>query len=419
MEITQQQINGIKNRYNIVGNSDGLNEAIRRALIASSVDISVLIIGESGTGKEVIPRIIHDHSASRKGRTYLPVNCGAIPQGTLDSELFGNAKGAYTDSKTERVGYFESADGGTIFLDEVAEMPLDVQAKLLRVLETGEFIRMGESKVRRTNIRVVAATNKDLRREVAQGRFREDLYYRLSTVQINVPPLRERGQDIWTLCYMFMHDFREKYRTQEVKWTADARQAMLDYRWPGNVRQLRNVTEQISLYESGNTINATLLKREYLPAEQETALTVPAGTGANFDYNLEREQLFQMLLAMRAELNELKQRMGSQDSGQSNVNTHPDELQRSSRTIELVRDASGRAAPSTAFPMGMRHPDEPAIVDAEDAYGEPPVKTLDQTERETIEAALRRNGGKRKRTAHDLQISERTLYRKIKQYNLE
>jgi DNA-binding NtrC family response regulator len=415
-KITDNDIRAVKLRFGIVGESPALIAAIRRAMLVAPIDLSVLIIGESGSGKESFPKIIHE-SSPRKHKKYIAVNCGAIPEGTIDSELFGHVKGSFTGAIADHKGYFEEADGGVIFLDEVAEMPLSTQARLLRVLENGEYLRVGDSTVRKTNIRVVAATNKDMMQAVKDGKFREDLYYRLSTVQINVPPLRERGDDIVLLARLFLRNFINENRTSEVTLTDDAQRLLKAYHWPGNVRQLKSVIEQVALFESGNTVDAATL-RQYMPANRDTALTVQSQP--SFDYNAEREQLFTLILSMRAEIEAIKKRMDGVGPT-SHVSSTVHELKRESNPLlELGNNTSdmNMASPYRNMqqqPQDLGRVDEVAAMDVE---GET-VKTLDETERETIETALRRNNGRRKLTAQELNISERTLYRKIKQYNLE
>ncbi len=412
--INDTNIRAIKQRFGIVGESPALIAAIRRAMLVAPIDLSVLIIGESGSGKESFPKIIHE-SSPRKHKKYIAVNCGAIPEGTIDSELFGHVKGSFTGAIADHKGYFEEADGGVIFLDEVAEMPMSTQARLLRVLENGEYLRVGDSTVRKTNIRVVAATNKDMLQAVKDGKFREDLYYRLSTVQINVPPLRDRGDDIVLLSRLFMRNFINDNRTGEVTLTEDAQRMLKSYHWPGNVRQLKSVIEQVALFESGNTVDSVTLS-QYMPSNRETALTVQSQP--NFDYNAEREQLFTLILSMRAEIEALKKRMdGVGPTSHVSANVH--ELKRDTNPLlEIANDREGgMASPYRNMqhqPQDLGRVDEVAL----DVEGET-VKTLDETERETIESALRRNNGRRKLTAQELNISERTLYRKIKQYNLE
>ena len=415
--INESTIRATKQRFGIVGESHALIAAIRRAMLVAPIDLSVLIIGESGSGKEHFPKIIHENSP-RKHKKYIAVNCGAIPEGTIDSELFGHVKGSFTGAIADHKGYFEEADGGVIFLDEVAEMPMSTQARLLRVLENGEYLRVGDSTVRKTNIRVVAATNKDMLQAVKDGKFREDLYYRLSTVQINVPPLRDRGDDIVLLARLFLRNFITANRTSEVTLTDDAQRLLKAYHWPGNVRQLKSVIEQVALFESGNTVDAATL-RQYMPDNRSKALTVQSQP--TFDYNVEREQLFTLILSMRAEIDALKKRIDSVGAT-SHVSSTVQELKRDSNPLLSLRSNAGAEMNMTSPYRDMQqetqdlgHVDEIQPMDVE---GET-VKTLDETERETIENALRRNNGRRKLTAQELNISERTLYRKIKQYNLE
>ena len=413
---TDNDIRALKLRFGIVGESPALIAAIRRAMLVAPIDLSVLIIGESGSGKESFPKIIHE-SSPRKHKKYIAVNCGAIPEGTIDSELFGHVKGSFTGAIADHKGYFEEADGGVIFLDEVAEMPMSTQARLLRVLENGEYLRVGDSTVRKTNIRIVAATNKDMLQAVKDGKFREDLYYRLSTVQINVPPLRERGDDIVLLARLFLRNFISQNRTAEVTLTDDAQRLLKAYHWPGNVRQLKSVIEQVALFESGNSVDAATL-RQYMPSTRETALTVQSQP--NFDYNAEREQLFTLILSMRAEIESIKKRLDSAGTT-SHVSSSVHELKRETNPLLDMGNAGGEMNMASPYrnmqqeAQDLGHVDEVAAMDVE---GET-VKTLDETERETIENALRRNNGRRKLTAQELNISERTLYRKIKQYNLE
>ena len=414
-KITDNDIRAVKLRFGIVGESPALIAAIRRAMLVAPIDLSVLIIGESGSGKESFPKIIHE-SSPRKHKKYIAVNCGAIPEGTIDSELFGHVKGSFTGAIADHKGYFEEADGGVIFLDEVAEMPMSTQARLLRVLENGEYLRVGDSTVRKTNIRIVAATNKDMLQAVKDGKFREDLYYRLSTVQINVPPLRDRGDDVILLARLFLRNFITQNRTAEVTLADDAQQMLKAFHWPGNVRQLKSVIEQVALFESGNSVDAATL-RQYMPSTRETALTVQSQP--NFDYNAEREQLFTLILSMRAEIESIKQRLEGVGPT-SHVSSTVHELKRETNPLLDMGNAGGEMNMSSPYrnlqhqPQDLGHVDEVAL----DVEGET-VKTLDETERETIETALRRNNGRRKLTAQELNISERTLYRKIKQYNLE
>lgn len=395
MKVDVQQI---KQRFGIIGNSPGLNRAIDVALQVAPTDLSVLITGESGVGKETFPQIIHQNSPRKHGQ-YIAVNCGAIPEGTIDSELFGHEKGSFTGALADRKGYFEVADGGTIFLDEVGELPTPTQARLLRVLETGEFIKVGSSKVQKTNVRIVAATNVNLAQAVADGKFREDLYYRLNTVPIQVPPLRERPDDIVLLFRKFAGDCAEKYRMPPVRLDEEARQLLVSYRWPGNVRELKNITERISVIEENRDITADIL-RLYLPnlnVEKYPVLVKQQETDQKF-FNSEREILYQVLFDMKKDVNDLK---------------------------KLVHDIMGGkmqmpVADDAAFTHPI-HTVQPApIQEAEaEAVEEEETLSLEEVEKDMIRKALEKHNGRRKNAAADLKISERTLYRKIKEYNLE
>jgi len=397
----------VKQQLGIIGNAPGLIEAVSRAIRVAPIDLSVLVTGESGTGKEFFPQIIHRFS-SRKHSKYIAVNCGAIPEGTIDSELFGHEKGAFTGAIASRKGYFEEADGGTIFLDEVAELPLTTQARLLRVLESGEFIRVGSSEVHRTNIRVVAATNVDMLKAVADGRFREDLYYRLSTVQIAVPPLRRRDSDILLLARKFAADFASRYRMPQVEFSDDARMAMEHFMWPGNVRQLKNVVEQMALFEAGKKVDRDTVV-SYLP-EVTSVLTPVKGADTGGAYAREREMLFNMIFRMQQEIDRLKAVVENRDGNTTEAHGHRDHL--------FVGDGGVGSDDMSRALVRIAQPNPNIIIEAAggDSDGS---RTLMDTERETIIRALRRNGGRRKATAQELNISERTLYRKIKEYGLE
>jgi len=411
--ITSTGLQAVKQRLGIVGSSPALLDAIDRALRVAPIDLSVLIIGESGTGKEFFPKIIHSAGA-RKHARYIAVNCGAIPEGTIDSELFGHEKGAFTGAISSRKGYFEEADGGTIFLDEVAELPLTTQARLLRVLESGEFLKVGSSTVQRTNIRVVAATNVDMAKAVAEGRFRQDLYYRLSTVQINVPPLRDRGSDITLLARKFAADFSERYSTPEISLSDDARTLLASYRWPGNVRQLKNVVEQLSLFEAGDEITRERLQR-YLPAA--TFAPVVAAAAAPNDpsersYAREREVLFNMIFRLREEVDSLRAELSEKKTAAPAM---------AAVTSAAMVPATQPQPPISHHRALINLPEETAATEVETLQEIviPAIKTLEDTEKETIRESLERNGGRRKAAAAELRISERTLYRKIKEYGLE
>lgn len=393
MKIDLQQI---KQRFGIIGNSVGLNRAIDVALQVAPTDLSVLITGESGVGKEVFPQIIHQNSARKHG-SYIAVNCGAIPEGTIDSELFGHEKGSFTGALADRKGYFEVADGGTIFLDEAGELPLPTQARLLRVLETGEFIKVGSSKVQKTNVRIVAATNVNLVQAVADGKFREDLYYRLNTVPIQIPPLRERSEDIILLFRKFAADCAEKYRMPAVRLDDDARQLLLSYRWPGNIRELKNVTERISVIEEKREISADIL-RLYLPNVNVAKYPVLVKQeNEQRSFNNEREILYQILFDMRKDVNDLKKLVHDIIGG----------------TVPVSVDKN-ETYPSTIHPVTTI---QPPVQEAETVKEE--SMSLEDVEKDMIRRALERHNGKRKNAAADLKISERTLYRKIKEYNLE
>ncbi len=429
MEITSQIIQQAKSRFGIVGTAPALTEAVSRALRVAPIDLSVLVTGESGSGKEFFPQIIHAYSP-RKHSKYIAVNCGAIPEGTIDSELFGHEKGAFTGAVATRKGYFEEANGGTIFLDEVAELPLTTQARLLRVLESGEFMKVGSSTVQRTDIRVVAATNVDMARAVREGRFREDLFYRLSTVEIHVPPLRERGGDILLLTRKFAADFAEKYRVPQFEFTEEAREAMTRFRWPGNVRQLKNVVEQIALFEAGKTVDLQRLE-SYQPTMHTSYAPAVADAGRH-SYEHEREMLFNMILRLQSEIGRLKAEIEETRSGATPVMAQP-QVGDGRRTEQPATSAALMKYPAahSLFPTPMQshqvkaeQPDGRETIDVT-ATPETPAhtaresRTLEETERETIRESLERNGGRRKATAAELNISERTLYRKIKEYGLE
>lgn len=400
------EVREAKSRFGIVGNAPALVAAVQRALRVAPIDLSVLITGESGAGKEFFPQIIHAYG-SRKHSKYIAVNCGAIPEGTIDSELFGHEKGAFTGAIATRKGYFEEADGGTIFLDEVAELPLTTQARLLRVLESGEFIKVGSSTVQKTNIRVVAATNVDMMKAIQAGKFREDLYYRLSTVHITVPPLRDRGDDIWLLARKFASDFSERYHTPAVAFDENVAVMLSHYPWPGNVRQLKNVVEQIALFEAGNSITPEKL-RSYLP-EVTTSFTPAVSVDGSHSYASERELLFNMLFRMRNEIDTLRATIETMESG----------VPRDIRPLDEPEPVEEPPHSLVRYsPMPRLYPDSHV---AHDIITESPDSgmTLEDTERETIRRALERNEGRRKATAVELNISERTLYRKIKEFGLE
>jgi transcriptional regulator with PAS, ATPase and Fis domain len=408
-------IQQIKQRFGIIGDSPLLNRAIDIAMQVAPTDLSVLISGESGTGKEAMPQIIHQLS-SRKHGSYIAVNCGAIPEGTIDSELFGHEKGSFTGAHEARKGYFEVANGGTIFLDEVAELPLQTQARLLRVLETGEFIRVGSSKVQKTNVRIVAATNVNIPEAINRGRFREDLYYRLNTVPIHIPPLKERKEDIHILFRKFATDFADKYKMPPIKLNEDALKVLINYSWPGNIRQLKNVTEQVSIIEKEREISAEQLLK-YLP--QSTASKLPAiykseEAGAEFS---EREILYKVLFDMKKDINELKNIVFGIIQ-QNEINTEPLSDSQESALKKLYDESSFdrnvKGVNYHSFPKETRE-------DEDELAGHEVVEenlSLEETEIELIKKALEKHKGKRKNAARELGISERTLYRKIKEYDI-
>ncbi len=389
----------IKQRYGIVGNAEGLNRAIDVALKIAPVDLSVLIMGENGVGKEIFPRIIHDNSA-RKTKKYFAVNCGAIPEGTIDSELFGHEKGAFTGAVEKREGYFSVADGGTLFLDEVGELPLQTQARLLRVLETGEFIPVGSSQVKKTDVRIVAATNVNMDRAISDGKFREDLYYRLNSILITIPPLRERGEDATLLFRKFALDMSEKYKMPPIRLTEDAKAVLMHYSWPGNIRQLRNVAENMSVTAEERDITAEVL-RQYIPEERpHNQLVVSDPQIKEHSFENEREILYQILFDLRRDVSELKKTVSEQLKGQS---------------CDLS-DRKGLPAFNSHYVDPQTFAEAEEVRDAEEAK---PTLSLEEQERETIGRVLKQNKGNRKLTAEQLGISERTLYRKIKEYDLE
>lgn len=423
--MVKPEIQSVKLRFGIIGNTEELNRAIDVAMQVAPTDLSVLVTGESGVGKESFPQIIHQFSRRKHG-PYIAVNCGAIPEGTIDSELFGHEKGAFTGAISDRNGYFAEANGGTIFLDEVGELPLSTQARLLRVLETGEYIKVGSSKVQKTDVRIVAATNVDFSEAIAEGRFREDLYYRLNTVPIKVPPLRERPNDIPLLFRKFAADFAEKYHMPAIQLNDAARQLLVAYSWPGNIRQLKNITEQISIIETNRDITPEIL-RNYLPAQQSSRLPAllgvkPAGNGKSFES--EREILYQVLFDMRRDVTELKKLVHdimAERGGTSVVASHEPVHYIQKAPVKLVHDAPVvmTSVPSvTPLSEPVVKPAEAQEVQDTEKYVEENL-SLDDVEKEMIRKALERHHGKRKNAANDLKISERTLYRKIKEYGLD
>ncbi len=409
-------IQQVKQRFGIIGNAPLLNRALEVAIQVAPTDISVLVTGESGTGKEIIPQVIHQLS-SRKHGEYIAVNCGAIPEGTIDSELFGHEKGAFTGASGSRKGYFEVADGGTIFLDEVAELPMQTQVRLLRVLETGEFIRVGSSKVIKTNVRVVAATNENMMQAIQSGKFREDLFYRLSTVPISLPPLRKREEDIHLLFRKFANDFADKYRMPSIRLTEDAVQLLNNYSWPGNIRQLKNLVEQISVIETSRDIDAAIFS-SYLPLERDNSPAVINKESAE-SIN-ERELMYKFLFDMKKDLNDLKKLVVELAVKDGNVNLDNDQEDLVNRFYDDIHSNTPQTrilpAPSTT-PENYNY-SKPTEDDFEAHEEVEESLSLEDREKELIQKALAKHKGKRKHAASELGISERTLYRKIKEYNL-
>ncbi|MBR4963719.1 MAG: sigma-54-dependent Fis family transcriptional regulator [Muribaculaceae bacterium] len=398
-------INNIKQRFNIIGNTPSLIRAISRAMQVAKFDISVLITGESGTGKEFFPKIIHEYSA-RKHKKYIAVNCGAIPEGTIESELFGHEKGAFTGALTERKGYFEEGNGGTIFLDEVGELPLTTQARLLRVLENGEFMKVGSSTVQKTDVRIVAATNMDMTKAIQEGKFREDLFYRLNTIHIELPPLRNRLDDIFLLFRKFSSDFAEEYKMPAITLSPEAKEILLSYRWPGNIRQLRNITEQISILETSREVSAEVL-RSYLPVYEGPNLPAINKAENNSFINGEREMLYKIIFDMRKEINEIKSKLESTDRNILHglqPNKYEEDIAQDIIHTPYIESKDHRY--DNIETINIEHFEDSAI-------------SLEEAEKEMIKKSLERNNGKRKKCAEELKISERTLYRKIKEYNLE
>ena len=407
------ELQTIKQRYNIVGNCEALNHVLDVALQVAPTDLSVLIVGESGVGKEIIPRVIHDNSPRRREK-YFAINCGSIPEGTIDSELFGHIKGSFTGAINDSPGYFGVANKGTLFLDEVGELPLATQARLLRVLETGEYIPVGATEVRKTDVRIVAATNLNIRKAISEGRFREDLYYRLNSIPIQMPPLRERGEDIVLLFRLFAMQMAEKYKMDRIVLDEDARQLLLKYKWPGNVRQLKNITEQISILSPERKITADVL-RKFIPQDQETTeLAVINRRSENHDQETETlhmmiRQLYGSMNEMRHEISLLKKQLEEQHQA------HP------INTVQLP------SAGSQLAPIQPAQPIQPIQPMAEEVFAEEYVEpekepenlNLNDISKQMLEKALERNHGNRRKAAQELGISDRTLYRRLKQYGLD
>ena len=404
----------VKSRYNIVGNCDALNHALDVALQVAPTDLSVLIVGESGVGKEIIPRVIHDNSPRRREK-FFAINCGSIPEGTIDSELFGHEKGSYTGAIGESEGYFGVANKGTIFLDEVGELPLATQARLLRVLETGEYIRVGGQKIMKTDVRIVAATNVNLTKAISEGRFREDLYYRLNTIPIQMPALRDRGEDILMLFRLFASQMAEKYHLPKITLSEDAKRLMLQYKWPGNVRQLKNITEQMSVLSEKREIDVeTLLK--YIPQDPESMQLAVIGDKGSHSYESERELLYKILYELRGNVSDLRRDMNSlrkqldEARGLNGAVGFQHPIQAVDLSGMTVAPVAGNAGMSSSLPLEDAEAEE---------IKEPESLNLTDLSRQMLEKALECNGGNRKRAAQELGISDRTLYRRLKQFGLE
>ena len=436
------ELQKIKQRYNIVGNSDGLNRALDVALQVAPTDLSVLIIGESGVGKEIIPRVIHDNSPRRREK-YFAINCGSIPEGTIDSELFGHEKGSFTGAIGESEGYFGIANKGTIFLDEVGELPIQTQARLLRVLETGEYIRVGGTEIRKTNVRIVAATNVNMRKAVSEGRFREDLYYRLNTIPIQMPPLRERGGDILLLFRLFAMQMAEKYHLPKISLSEDAKQLMLKYEWPGNVRQLKNITEQMSVLSKEREIGLDALL-QFIPKDEESTqlAPIPQQSVGQHSYESEREILYKILYELRGNVSDLRREMnslrkqldearglnGAQGFSQSQPidnsiipANYPIDVT-PSRTSDIIQSHSDMLNSHSDLIHSRPEAQEVEAEEIKDFDNEEMSENeslnLSRLGRQMIEKALERNNGNRKKAADELGISDRTLYRRIKKYGL-
>jgi len=413
----------IKQRYGIIGNSDNLNHALDIAIQVANTDLSVLIEGENGVGKEMFPRIIHDHS-SRKHQKYFAINCGSIPSGTIESELFGHMKGAFTGAVSDHAGYFETADRGTLFLDEVGELPLEVQVKLLRVLETGEFIRMGSNEIRHSDVRIVAATNVKMQKAIRDGKFREDLYYRLATIPISVPPLRERGNDILLLFRKFASDIAEKYRIEPIRLTEDGKELMLSYKWPGNIRQLRNIIENLSITSHVRDIDSKILNQLHITNDNYSnslPAVVSSDSQSKHSYANEREMLLTQLLHLGKEISDLKELVNDLVlSRESSISHSPHDYTQSHTVVDLSSsnnsDSIKISSPTKLSSQDYHSDDEPEL--ANEYIDELPL-TLEEQFKQRILNSLQQNHNNRRKTATELGISERTLYRKIKKYGLD
>lgn len=408
------ELQHIKQRYNVVGNCDALNRALDIALQVAPTDLSVLIVGESGVGKEIIPRIIHDNSPRRREK-YFAINCGSIPEGTIDSELFGHEKGSFTGAIGESDGYFGIANKGTIFLDEVGELPLATQAKLLRVLETGEYIRVGGQDIRKTDVRIVAATNVNMRKAVSEGKFREDLFYRLNTIPIQMPPLRDRGEDILLLFRLFAMQMAEKYHLPKITLSEDAKKILLHYKWPGNVRQLKNITEQMSVLSEQREITAEMLTN-FIPRDSDTTQLAIIGKDGEHNYESERDILYQILYELRGNVSDLRRDL-------NNVRKQLEETRalNGAQGFEPLPEEHHNTMPIPRKHTLSETSPSNGLVECADAeeISEPEILNLSDVGRQMVEKALERNNGNRKKAAQELGISDRTLYRRIKQYGLD
>ena len=401
------ELQNIKLRYNIVGNCEALNNAIDVALKVAPIDLSVLIVGESGVGKDILPRVIHDNSPRRREK-YFAINCGAIPEGTIDSELFGHVKGSFTGAINDSLGYFGAANKGTLFLDEVGELPMATQARLLRVLENGEYIPVGATEVHKTDVRVVAATNVNIQKAISEGRFREDLYYRLNQVQIQMPPLRDRGEDIVLLFRLFALQMAEKYRMDKVVLTDEAKLMLMRYKWPGNIRQLKSVTEQLSVLSAEREITPEILSR-FIPQDQESTQLATIHSESDRSFENEREILYKILFELRSNVNDMRR-------GMSTLKKQLEDVKGGDSTTPL--------ATTQLSPIQHMNPVTPALEDAVaeeyiEPENEPENLNVNEWSRQALEKALERNGGNRKKAAQEMGISDRTLYRRLKQYGLD
>ncbi|MDL2222587.1 sigma-54 dependent transcriptional regulator [Bacteroidales bacterium OttesenSCG-928-M11] len=399
----------VKQRFGIIGNSSLLNRELEKALLIAPTDLTVLITGESGVGKEYFPQIIHQSSARKHG-PYITVNCGAIPEGTIDSELFGHEKGSFTGALSDRKGYFEVANKGTIFLDEVGELPIATQARLLRVLEYGEFMKVGSSHVQKTDVRIVAATNVDLQWAIRNGKFREDLYYRLNTVPINIPPLRERTDDIYLLFRKFSSDFAEKYRMPAIHLTEEAKDALTKYRWPGNIRELKNITERMSIIEQNREITPEILKTYLLTPDVDNLPAVISSDNSTFKN--ERELLYRIIFDMQRDINELKKLIPGMVQNAVSQDVSPVAY---TTSTPILKEYEPQEKEQVPYADEIKEENKPLT----SLMSSKQMPSLEEVEVEMIKNALERNNGKRRNAAQDLQISERTLYRKIKEYGLE